>query len=156
MFDSVITKTDRLLKPEILQAIEAGKGACRLNDWFFSNSPTLDHEGRPKTKLRGNHAPTGIRVQGYDNIVELTTASLPTVLFGDNGRLIRTPQQFAEAQQTLKAILDGVTTSRTPLHEYVRVDPPSLSNLGAPCFVEVLLGVGASPKGRFRQRHRRR
>ena len=122
MFDTVKTKTDRALKPKVLEAIEAGNGACRLDDWFFRNSATLDHNDQHRTKLRGQHKPTGLVVQGYENVVELTTASLPTILFGHNGRLIRSPEQFAEAQRKLKAILDGVTTARTPRCEYVRVD----------------------------------
>lgn len=49
-------------------------------------------------------------------------ASLPRVLFGNNGRLIRSPEQLEEAQKRLTAILDETTGVRQACGEYLRVD----------------------------------
>jgi len=122
MIDTVHYKVKRPLSAAMLATIEAGNGVCRQDSWFFKISPDLDTVGTHRTIVWGEHSPTGIVVRGHNGTVELVQASLPKVLFGDNGRLIRCPEQLAEAQEKLKAILDGITTFREPGTEYVRVD----------------------------------
>jgi hypothetical protein len=122
MIDTINVKVDRPLHAEILQSIEDQHGLCDLNDWTFKISPDRDLIGRPRTAVWGEHKPTGSIARGHNGVIEWVQTSLPRVLFGDNGRLIRSPEQLVEAQQRFKLILNGISAIRHPLTEYVRVD----------------------------------
>jgi hypothetical protein len=122
MIDTVNIKVDRPLAAEILRTLDAGKGASRQDDWFFSNTAEIAATGLPSTELWGEHEPSGLCVRGHNGVVEWVQASFPRLLFGDNGQLIRRPEQADDAQQKLKTILNQITTVRRPLYEFVRVD----------------------------------
>lgn len=122
MIDTINIKVNRPLHADVLKAIETAQGASHRGDWSFKMLPNRDHNGRHSIKLEGGHHPTGIQLRGQNGIVEWVQASLPRVLFANNGRLLRTPGQLAEAHESLKAIVNTVTTVREPLFEYCRVD----------------------------------
>jgi hypothetical protein len=93
----------------------------RTDDWYIRISPDLDRNGRSRTKLTGE-GPSGTKVQGHNNNIELVTESIPRCLFGTNGKLIRTPQDLTNGLAALDSLLDQISTPIYPLIEYTRVD----------------------------------
>lgn len=120
MVDTNSKTVRRPLSEPIVNAL-AVNGVMRNDDWYISSSPSLDRQGRPRTKLFGQ-GPADIIIQGHNNVIELVQASVPHCLHGSNGTLIRTPEDLKAGLAEVDALLDPISIPEEPLIEHVRLD----------------------------------
>ena len=126
MFDTVNIRCRRPFKAAVLDLLKERGDVYRGDvdapfNWFLRVSPDLDRHGYQRASLFGE-GPAGIVVRGHDNVVEWVQASLPRVLYGDNGALLRSPEDVVDAENALNSILDQVSVPEIAVIEYNRID----------------------------------
>jgi len=122
MLDTVHYRCRRPLTDDIVSKLEKGGGAYRGDGWYIRIAPSLDRFDKP-VKTLYCQGPFGIIARGHYTMIELVQVpSLPGLLFGTNGKLIRTPQDLTAAFVSVNAMLDEISIPARPLIEYIRAD----------------------------------
>ncbi|MEY2428874.1 MAG: hypothetical protein QOJ40_1759 [Verrucomicrobiota bacterium] len=68
------------------------------------------------------HVGTGLTAAGAGEEIKHVKCSLPHVLFGTNGKLIKNAAELHEAERRVDDILDEISVLQTGSHYYTRVD----------------------------------
>ena len=84
----------------------------------------LDHDGEPIQIPRWHlrHEPTGMRASGSDRMLDTFEVSLPRVLYGHNGRLLKSQYEINAALERVYEILGEVGDWLDELPKFSRVD----------------------------------
>lgn len=85
---------------------------------------TTDRDGRPVQRRRWvlAHKPTGFRASGTDDVLGTFEVSLPRVLFGHNGRLLKSQAEINDALYMVYDLMDQIGERSDEPPEFKRVD----------------------------------
>lgn len=122
MIDTVNILVLWTLAPEIAQALQS-EGFYASGDWYFQLTHGLDREtGGNIAKLSGYNKRLGILLRGKGATIEWVQASLPRLLHGYNGLLIKNPQELSDSLERLFKYLGEISVPVETLIEFIRVD----------------------------------
>lgn len=113
MIDTIRIRTNLLISPATSDQLNAWQSdhpdAGPLPDWSFTQTKTETANNWSGDNIRLTHRSLGIRCWIDGSYVTTVEASLPRVLFGCNGRIIRDDTQLTKAIDRLWEILDAIT-----------------------------------------------
>lgn len=98
------------------------------NDWFrdfYHKEIEVTWEDEPEkvdTRIYANHKHLGIRAYAKNNRFYSVQFSLPRLIHGDNGELIRSQDQIDKAHENLINAMEGVADVTGGIIEYSRID----------------------------------
>lgn len=122
MVDTINMLAQWTLAPDITDALQSN-GFYQSPDWYFQRANSLNRQtGGTVAKLSGYNERLGIIVRGKDSTIEWIQASLPRLLHGYNGRLIKSPQELDDSLELLFKHLTEISTAVEPIIEFTRVD----------------------------------
>lgn len=122
MFDTIRARCEWILNPGIAKLLNRDGLYCR-DGWYLESHPSQTPGPRGIIQqLKGFNEELGIRVYGKDTTIERVQCSLPRLLHGYNGRMIRNPNELKKAQGVLFARLWEISEAKQELIEFTRLD----------------------------------
>lgn len=128
MIDTIKFTCDRPFAPAVREALErkawspATAPGWTKPSYYGPYVEDDEDEDRRRYPVKFTHVASGLKAWGDTERIGIIECSLPRLLHGTNGRLIKSPAELNQAWELLEEILAEISTPERPILDLQRLD----------------------------------